>query len=130
MERRARKSLVRRHTDLEVYRRAFRAAMRIFELTREFPPEERYALTSQIRNASRSVCSNIAEGWRKRQYKAAFVSKLKDSEGETGETQTWLEFSVKCGYISRDVAADLYEEYHAVIGMLVDMSVHAEDWTL
>src|SRR5947209_20609016 len=92
-----RKKTIRRHTDLEVYQRAFAAAMRIFELTRAFPPEEKYSLTDQIRRASRSVCSNTAEAWRKRRYPAAFVSKLSDAEGEAAETQVWLQFSAKCG---------------------------------
>lgn len=125
-----RKRLVRRHTDLEVYQRAFKAAMRIFEVSKGFPPEERYSLTDQIRRASRSVCSNIAEGWRKRRYQAALTSKLSDAEGEGAETQVWLQFSVACGHVKRDLAAELYTEYDAVIAMLVDMIVHVEEWTL
>ncbi|MGH7136148.1 MAG: four helix bundle protein [Pirellulales bacterium] len=121
---------IRRHTDLEVYKRAFAAAMKIFQLTRTFPAEERYSLVDQIRRASRSVCSNIAEGWRKRRYPAAFVSKLGDSEGEAAETQTWLEFSEACGYITVQVKRELYDEYDAIIGMLVNMNRNAGDWTL
>jgi four helix bundle protein len=79
--------IVRKHTDLEVYQRAFAAAMRIFELSKSFPNEERYALTGQIRRSSRSVCANLAEAWRKRRYPAAFVSKLGDAEGEAAETR-------------------------------------------
>jgi four helix bundle protein len=127
---RPRKKFVRRHTDLEVYQRAFKAAMRIFELSRRFPQEERYSLTDQIRRASRSVCANAAEGWRKRRYKAAMISKLSDAEGEAAETQTWLQFCVGCGYLERDQAAKLYTEYDAIIAMLVDMIMHAEKWTL
>ncbi len=70
---------IRTHCDLEVYRKAFDAAMRIFELSTSFPKEEKYSLTDQMRRASRSVCSNLAEAWRKRRYEAAFVSKLSDS---------------------------------------------------
>jgi four helix bundle protein len=96
---------ITRHTDLEVYNKAFDVAMRIFELSKKFPKEETYSLTDQIRRASRSVCSNLAEGWRKRRYEAAFISKLSDSEGEAAETQVWLQFAVKCGYAERsDVA--------------------------
>ncbi|HEV2664032.1 MAG TPA: four helix bundle protein, partial [Blastocatellia bacterium] len=103
-----RKKTIRRHTDLEVYRRAFAAAMRIFELTKSFPKEEIYSLTDQIRRSSRSVCANIGEAWRKRRYQAAWISKLSDSEGEAAETQVWLQFSVECGYLSRDTGAELY----------------------
>ena len=85
-----------RHQDLEVYRKAFAAAMRIFELTKNFPKEETYSLIDQIRRSFRSVCSNLAEAWRKRRYEAAFIAKVNDGEGEVAETQTWLEFSVRC----------------------------------
>src|ERR1051325_994649 len=90
-----------RHQDLDVYKKGFDAAMQIFDLTRSFPKEEMYSLTDQIRRSSRSVCSNLAEAWRKRRYEAAFVSKLNDSEGEAAETQTWIEFAVRCNYPDR-----------------------------
>ena len=77
--------LVTRHQDLEVYKKAFEAAMQIFELSKSFPKEETYSLTLQIRKSSRSVCSNLAEAWRKRRYQAAFISKLSDSEGEAAD---------------------------------------------
>ncbi len=121
---------IRTHGDLEVYRKAFDAAMRIFELSKKFPPEEKYSLTDQIRRASRSVCSNLAEAWRKRRYEAAFVSKLSDGEAEAAETQVWLEFAVRCGYLSRDDAGPLYAEYHEVIDTLVGMINHCETWVL
>lgn len=124
------KKAIREHTDLEVYRRAFAAAMRIFELTKAFPREERYSLADQIRRASRSVCTNLAEGWRKRRYRAAFVSKLNDSEGEAAETQSWLQFSVECGYLKREVAAELYREYGDILGMLVRMIDKADNWLI
>ncbi len=100
--RRQQRKKAKTHCDLEVYRKAFDAAMRIFELSKRFPNEETYSLTDQIRRCSRSVCSNLAEAWRKRRYEAAFVSKLSDSETEAAETQVWLEFAVKCGYLDRD----------------------------
>ncbi len=87
------------HRDLEVYQKALEAAMRIFELSKSFPKEEVYSLTNQIRRSSRSICANLAEAWRKRRYEAAFIAKLTDVEGEAAETQVWLEFSMKCGYI-------------------------------
>jgi four helix bundle protein len=92
------------HRDLEVYQKAFGAAMRIFELSKAFPKEETYSLTDQIRRSSRSVCANLAEAWRKRRYEKAFVSKLSDCESEAAKTQVWLEFAVRCGYMSRDEA--------------------------
>lgn len=82
------KELVRRHQDLAVYQLAFEAAMQIFELSKKFPVEERYALTDQMRRSSRSVCANLAEAWRKRRYEAAFIAKLTDRQAEAAETQT------------------------------------------
>jgi len=90
---------IRSHSDLDVYRLAFDVAMQVFELSKEFPAEERYSLTDQIRRSSRSVCANLAEAWRKRRYKRAFVLKLSDAEAEAAETQTWIEFAVKCQYL-------------------------------
>ncbi len=84
---------IRTVRDLKVYRKAFDSAMEIFELTKKFPKEEKYSLTDQITRASRSVCSNLSEGWRKRRYKAVFLNKLTDSGQEAAETQTWLELS-------------------------------------
>lgn len=81
---------IQSHEELDVYKLDFESAMRIFELSKQFPREEVYALTDQIRRASRSVCANIAEAWRKRRYVAAFVSKLSDAEAEAVEVQTWL----------------------------------------
>lgn len=88
------------HTELEVYKKAFDAAMQIFELTKRFPKEETYSLTDQIRRSSRSSCANLAEEWRR--YKAAFISKLSDAEGEAAETQVWLPFAFSCGYVRAD----------------------------
>ena len=122
--------LVRRHTDLEVYKLGFDLAMHLFELSKLFPIEERYSLTDQMRRSSRSVCANLAEAWRKRRYVAAFVSKLGDSEAEAAETQTWIQFAVECKYVDRKVACDLSREYDAVLGKLVLMITHAKDWIL
>src|SRR5438270_8758608 len=96
------------HRDLDVYKRAFAAAMRVFELSKSFPKEEMYSLTDQLRRSSRSVPSNIGEAWRKRRYEAAFVSKLSDADTEACETQVWIEFAVGCGYLARDVGRELY----------------------
>lgn len=117
-----------RHQDLVVYKKAIEAAMKIFELSKSFPKEETYSLTDQIRRASRSVPANIAEAWRKRRYKAAFIAKLNDAEGEAAETQTWLEISVRSGYTSRDQAKELYVEYDETIAMLVSMANNPNKW--
>jgi four helix bundle protein len=79
--------------------------MRLFELTGAFPREEVYSLTDQVRRSSRSVWANLAEAWRKRRYRAAFVGKLSDAEAEAAETQVWIEFAVRCGYLDRDAGA-------------------------
>ena len=86
--------------DLRVYQLAFRLAMEIFEESKNFPKEEKYSLTDQIRRASRSVASNIAEGYRKKRYPKMFVSKMADADGEATETQVWVDFAAACGYLS------------------------------
>ena len=103
--------------------------MKLFEYSKDFPKEERDALTDQIRRSSRSVCGNLAEGWRKRRYPQAFISKLTDSEAEAAETQSWLEFAVNCGYLGRDRGATLYKEYDQIIAMLVKMATNIGDWS-
>ena len=119
-----------RHFELDVYKKSFAAAMKIFELSKGFPAEERYALTNQIRRSSRSVCANEAEAWRKRVYKAHFISKLTDSEAEAAETQTWIQFTVECKYLNREDALELHKEYEAIISMLVSMRNHPDNWCL
>ena len=121
---------ITRHTELQVYRRAFDSAMRVFQCSKEFPKVERYALVDQIRRSSRSVCANLAEAWRKRRYQAAFVSKLSDSEAEAAETQVWLQFAVACEYLNRDSAKQLYSEYDDVVSMIVHMINHPDDWII
>ena len=118
------------HEDLNVYQIAFDAAMDIFELSKMFPVEERYALSDQIRRSSRSVCANLAKAWRKRRYKAAFVAKLSDCEAEAAEVQVWLKFAVKCQYLPVDTARDLYKSYNQIIGSLVKMINEPDDWLL
>lgn len=87
-------------TELNVYQQAYELAMQVFQMTRSFPSEERYALTSQIRRSSRSICLNLREAWAKRRYPAHFVSKLTDCDGEANETDTALRFAHDCGYIN------------------------------
>jgi four helix bundle protein len=125
-----RKKVIRRHTDLEVYQLAFGTAMKVFEFSKSFPTEERYSLTDQMRRSSRSVCSNLADAWRKRRHEAAFISKLSDSEGEAAETQVWLQFATKCGYLAPETARALYRACDDIIGKLVQMSSNPKQWTL
>ncbi len=112
---------IRSARDLEVYKLAFDSAMEIFEISKRFPKEEQYSLTDQMRRSSRSVCANLAEGWRKRRYKAVFINKLTDSEQEAGETQTWLEFALKCKYINNETFNKLDEKYEHIFAMLITM---------
>ena len=122
--------MVVRHQDLEVYKLAFETAMQIFELSKGFPKEETYSLTDQIRRCSRSVCANLAEAWRKRRYEAAFVSKLSDAEGEVAETQTWIEFAVRCGYVATDTGRGLFKSYDEIISRIVAMINNTDTWVL
>jgi len=118
------------YKELRVYKSAMDAAMRIFEISKRFPMEERYSLTDQIRRASRSVCSNIGESWRKRRYRAVFISKLSDSETEAEETRVWLEISWRCGYISRSEADELDSIYDRILAQLVTMIDRPEQWLI
>ena len=112
--------------DLEVYNLAFDTAMEIYNISKNFPVEEKYSLTDQIRRSSRSVCANLAEAWRKRKYVAVFVNKLSDSECEAAETQTWLEFALKCAYINKGLFDKLDECYEHIFAMLVTMERKAD----
>ena len=109
--------------DLVVYKKAFKLAMEIFEITKSFPKEEIYSLTSQIRRSSRSVCSNLGEGYRKRRYEAYFISKISDADMENSETQVWLDFSLECKYINKDLYEDLTQKSEEVGRLLNDMIV-------
>ena len=121
-----RKKDLKHFRDLEVYELAFKSAMIIYDITKNYPSEEKYSLTDQIRRASRSVCSNLAEAWRKRKYRAVFINKLTDSMQEASETQCWLEFSLKCNYISDDVFKELDFKYEKIISMLNSMEFNAD----
>lgn len=121
---------IKTHTDLGVYRKAFDAAMELFEASKTFPKEETYSLTDQVRRSSRSVCANLAEAWRKLRYEAAFISKLSDCEAEAAETQTWIEFAMKCKYLDRDIASGLYTFYDEILSTFVGMINHPETWIL
>lgn len=116
------------YKELHVYQNSLEAAMDIFELTKGFPLEERYSLVDQIRRSSRSVCANIAEAWRKRRYKAAFIAKLSDAESEASETQVWIEFARRCNYISAEKKEEIDAAYEQVVAQLVRMIVEADKW--
>lgn len=122
------KEAIKDHKDLGIYKIAFEAAMKIFELSKKFPVEERYSLTDQIRRASRSVCANMAEAWRKRRYEAAFIAKLNDCEAEAAETQTWIEFAVKCNYMNVELGREIYANYNQVLSGLVNMINNPSPW--
>jgi four helix bundle protein len=109
---------------------AFDAAMKIFDVSKKFPVEERYSLTDQIRRSSRSVCANLAEAWRKRRYEAAFLAKLNDCEAESAETQTWIEFAVHSGYLDVGTGRELYGTYNQILGSLVNMINKPTPWLM
>jgi four helix bundle protein len=109
---------IRSVRDLAVYRTAFDSAMQIFEISKTFPKGEMYSLTDQIRRSSRSVCSNLAEAWRKRKYKAVFINKLTDAGQECAETQTWLEFALRCNYIDKETFRKLDDCYEHIFAMM------------
>ena len=121
---------IRHFRDLQVYQLAMEAAMTLFESSKRFPLEERYSLTDQVRRSSRSVCANIAEAWRRRRYPNAFVSKLSDAEAEAAETQVWIEFSLKCGYLAPAQGDELDRQYENIQGKVVIMLAHPEQWTI
>ena len=100
--------LIHSATDLIVYQKAYLQAMKLFDLSKTFPPEERYALTSQIRRSSRSVCMNLREAWAKRRYPAHFVSKLTDCDGENSETHTSIQFACDCHYLHEPLSTEIF----------------------
>lgn len=120
--------LVKSHRDLDVYKLAFNTALEIYDLSKSFPKEEKYSLTDQVRRSSRSVCANIAEGYRKRRYEKSFISKLSDSEAEAGETQVWLEFALAHEYITKTSFDQLFDKYEHIISMLVKMQNNSKTW--
>jgi len=124
------KQRIKTHEDLDVYQLAFDTAMKIFEVSKKFPVQERYSLTDQIRRSSRSVCANLAEAWRKRRYKAAFLAKLNDCEAEAAETQVWIRFAVKCGYPGTHSGQELYETNDHILGSMVKMINAPDNWSL
>ena len=114
--------------DLIVYKKAFSLAMDIFNISKKFPKEEKFSLTDQIRRSSRSVCSSIAEAYRKRKYKAHFISKTSDADMENSETQVWLDFSLECRYIIKEKYVDLLARSEEVGKLLNHMMENPEKY--
>lgn len=111
--------------DLEVYKLARSLSLKIFELTNQFPKEEMYSLTDQVRRSSRSIGAQIAEAWGKRRYEKHFISKLTDADGEHQETQHWIETAKDCGYLANEDASDLINQYSQLgkmIGSMINKS--------
>ena len=111
-----------RFQDLLAYKKGFDVAMEIFELTKNFPKEELYSLTDQIRRSSRSVTITIAEAYRKREYPKYFHSKLTDADAENSETQGWLEYALACKYISQEIHDSILEKSNEV-GKLINYMI-------
>jgi len=112
--------------EAKVYRLAFEQAMRIFETTKTFPKEETYSLTDQVRRSSRSVCTNLAEAYRKKRYPAHFISKMSDSDSENSETNVWIDFSLACKYIPTDMHRNWIDR-NEEIGKLLNHMINNPD---
>ncbi len=118
------------YRDLRVFQNAMDAAMEIFTLTKTFPQEEKFSMVDQMRRASRSVCSNLAEAWRKRRYRAAFIAKLSDAETEACETQVWVEFARRCDYLAEGKCHELDTDYEQILGQIVNVIINADKWLI
>ncbi len=108
---------------LLAYQKSFDLAMAIFEISKNFPKEETYSLTDQVRRSSRSVSANISEAYRKRRYPKHFISKLTDADGENSETSTWLDFALACNYIEKDVHTNCVKKGEE-IGKLINYMIN------
>jgi four helix bundle protein len=122
--------IIRSHKELEVYQLSFKTSMEIFNLSKAFPKDESFSLTSQIRRSSRSVSANIAEAFRKRRYEKAFIAKLSDSKAEAAETQVWLDYLLECKYISELLYKKLFNDYDNILGKIVNMINQSEKWSI
>ena len=123
-------SAIKHYRELKVYQNAMEWTMKVFQLTKSFPSEEKFALTDQIRRSSRSVCANLAEAWRKRRYQAAFVSKLSDAETEAAETQVHAEIAWRSGYCTEAQFQEMDDAYDHIIGQIVKMADQPEKWLI
>jgi four helix bundle protein len=122
--------LIQHHWELDVYKLSVETSMTVFRASKKWPREEMYSLTDQIRRSSRAVSALVAEAWRRRKYEAVFVNKLNEAEGEAAETQTWLEYAVKCEYLERKEGQRLFRECDRILGKLVKMGNSPERWIL
>lgn len=120
--------VVKSFRDLNVYKLALEQAKRIFLISKDFPKEETYSLTNQIRRSSRAVNAMVAEGWARRKYQAAFVNKINEALGEAMETQAWLDHARECGYIKPDLYHELDEAWQRIGAMLNRMIQRADDF--
>ena len=123
-------SVIKSHRDLLVYQKAFDCAMEVFQISSQFPKEETYSLTDQIRRSSRSVCANIAEAFRRRKYPKSFVSKLNESEAEAAETQNWIDCVNKCNYLDHNTHKNIDFACEEIIKMLVSMQINYDKWSM
>lgn len=121
---------IRSAKELKEYQKAYALAMQIFDCSKRWPADERYSLTDQIRRSSRSVCANLREAWAKRRYEAHFLSKLTDSDAENSETDTWLDFAMDCGYISKEEHSAFVKECQEIGAMLGSMMNKLDTFTL
>jgi four helix bundle protein len=119
---------IRDFRDLNVYQNTFEASFEVFKLTRNFPIDERYSLSDQIRRSARSVGANIVEAWRKRRYPSAFISKLSDADAESAETTHWLDTALKCGYMKTEKHKELSAIYNHICAQLVIMMDAPDKW--
>jgi four helix bundle protein len=114
--------------DLVAYKKSFSNAMQVFDMATKFPEQERFMLTSQIVRSSRSVCANLVEAYRKRQYKPHFISKISDADAENSETLVWLEFALACGYINESKQKEMTAQLEEVGRLLNDMMQKPEKY--
>jgi len=119
---------IKSHKDLRVYHNAMEAAMKVFELTKRFPAEEKCLLAGQMRRSSRMLCTHIGQAWRHRGDQAAFTAKLKDSESVACESQVWIEFARNCGYLKDGICHDLDSAYDRILGQLFIMIKESDKW--
>lgn len=121
---------IKTHKELKVWQNAMDIAMQIFHASKDFPKEETYSLTDQIRRSSRSVAANLAEAWAKRRYKAAFIAKLNDAESEATETQTWIEFAFRCNYIDSQTVQSFDASYEQILSQIITMMNQSDKWII
>jgi four helix bundle protein len=116
------------YKDLMVYQKAFNLALNIFKVSENFDKAEKYSLTDQIRRSSRSVCANLVEAYRKRQYESYFISKISDADMENSETRVWLDFALSFGYLNHEIYADLFKLSEEIGRLLNHMMQHPEKY--